>query len=75
VSDLLSSTLGLLVVIGWLLVIILVAGVLARAGRRRALRRGTYPLRILPWYLGGPPKIDVELPDDQRSSRDRRRHQ
>jgi hypothetical protein len=65
---------GLAVLIGWLVLIVLVAGLLARRGRRRAFRRGTHPLRLLPWYLGGPPKIDVDLPDDRRSSRERTRH-
>jgi hypothetical protein len=65
---------GIVVLVGWILLLVLVAGLLARAGRRRALRRGTHPLRLLPWYLGGPPKIDVDLPDDARSARDRSRH-
>jgi len=54
--------------------VVLVVGLLAFAGRRRAIRRGTHPLHLLPWYLGGPPKIDVDLPDDKRSARDRSRH-
>ena len=70
----LSGALGVLVMVIWLFVIVLVVGLLAFAGRRRAIRRGTYPLHLLPWYLGGSPKVDVELPDDQRSARDRSRH-
>ena len=70
----LSGALGVLVLVGWLLVIVVVAGLLSRRLRKRALRRGTYPLRLLPWYLGGPPKIDLDLPDDRRSNRDRTRH-
>lgn len=66
--------LGVLVLIGWLVLMVLVIALVARAARRRALQRGTHPLRILPWYLGGPPKIDVDLPDDERSARDRSRH-
>jgi hypothetical protein len=69
-----GDALGIVVLVGWILLLVLVAGLLARAGRRRALRRGTHPLRLLPWYLGGPPKIDVDLPDDARSARDRSRH-
>lgn len=68
------GALGLAVLIGWLLLIVLVAGLLTRSVRRRAFRRGTHPLRLLPWYLGGPPRIDADLPDDRRSSRDRSRH-
>lgn len=70
----LSGALGVLIVFAWLFVVVLVAGLLAFAGRRRAMRRGTYPLHLLPWYLGGPPKAELDLPDDRRSSRDRSRH-
>ena len=65
---------GVLVMAIWLFVIVLVLGLLAFAGRRRALRRGTHPLRLMPWYLGGPPNIDAAPPDDKRSARDRSRH-
>ena len=65
---------GVFVMAVWLLALVLVMWLLASAGRRRALRRGTYPLHLLPWYLGGPPKIDAHLPDDKRSARDRSRH-
>ena len=70
----LSEALGVAIVFAWLFLIVLVVGLLAFAGRRRALRRGTHPLRLLPWYLGGPPRIDVDLPDDKQSSRSRSRH-
>jgi hypothetical protein len=70
----LSDVLGLGILVLWLFLIVLVSGRLAFAGRRRAIRRGTHPLRLLPWYLGGPPKVDVDLPDDTRTDRDRRRH-
>ncbi len=70
----LAGALGVVVLVAWLLLIVLVVGLVARAGRRRAIRRGTYPLRQLPWYLGGPPKVNVDLPSDPRSSRDRSRH-
>ncbi len=70
----LAGALGVVVLVGWLLLIVLVVGLVARSGRRRAIRKGTHPLGLLPWYLGGPPKIDVDLPSDARSSRDRSRH-
>lgn len=70
----LSGAPGVLVLAAWLVLIVVVAGLLSRRLRRRAFRRGTYPLRLLPWYLGGPPKIDLDLPGEQRSSRDRSRH-
>jgi hypothetical protein len=69
-----TDILGILVLVAWLLAIVLVVGLLAFAGRRRALRRGTYPTHLLPWYLGGPPRVDVDLPDDVRSGRHRSRH-
>jgi hypothetical protein len=68
------GALGLAVLIVWLLFIVLVAGLLTRRLRGRSFRRGTHPLRLLPWYLGGPPRADADLPDDRRSSRDRSRH-
>jgi hypothetical protein len=69
-----SDVLGVIVLFAWVFGLALVVGLLALAGRRRALRRGTHPLHLLPWYLGGPPKVDVDLPDDHRSRRDRSRH-
>jgi hypothetical protein len=38
---------------------------------RRGIRRGTYPLRNLPWYLGGVP--DAKLDPPAESARERRR--
>jgi len=70
----LPGAFGVFIVFAWLFVIVLVVGRIAFAVRRRAIRRGTHPLHLLPWYLGGPPKIDVDLPDDKRSARDRSRH-
>lgn len=70
-----SDVPGVLVLFAWVFGLALVVGLLAFAGRRRAMRRGTHPLRLLPWYLGGPPEVDAGLPDDKRSSRERRRHQ
>lgn len=69
-----SDAFGVLVLVAWLSLIVVVAGLLARAGRRRAFRRGTHPLRLLPWYLGGPPKVDIDAPDERRGRRDRSRH-
>jgi hypothetical protein len=74
VTTWLFGALGAVMVFAWLFVIVLVGGLIAFAGRRRALRRGAHPLHLLPWYLGGPPKVDVDLPDDKRSSRERARH-
>lgn len=67
-SDVVSAlfgALGVLIGFGWIALVLAVAGLLAFRGRRRALRRGTYPLRILPWYLGGPPGSSAD-PRDRR---------
>jgi cytochrome c oxidase assembly factor CtaG len=67
------GALGLVVLLLWLACIVLLVGYLARRGRRRAFRRGTHPLRLLPWYLGGLPEADVAPPDARRGRRGRRR--
>ncbi|HUQ16680.1 MAG TPA: hypothetical protein VM070_02725 [Candidatus Saccharimonadales bacterium] len=69
----LAGALGLTIAFGWLFGILLAVGLLAFALRRRAYRRGTHPLRLLPWYLGGPPEPPVVLPDDRRRRRKRAR--
>ena len=40
---------------------------------RRAIRRGTYPHRDLPWYLGGVPDVKVDAPAEGARERRRRR--
>lgn len=60
---------GVLAIGIWLVAIVGVIGLLAFAGRRRAMRRGTIPLHLLPWYLGGTPEIKVDLPAGTRSRR------
>ena len=47
-------------------------GALGLRLNRRAIRRGTYPHRDLPWYLGGVPDVKVDAPDE--GARERRRH-
>ena len=69
VATWLWGALGVLIVFAWLFGIVLVVGLIAFAGRRRAIRRGTHPLHLLPWYLGGSPTVDVELPDDTKRGR------
>jgi hypothetical protein len=46
-------------------------GALGLRLNRRGIRRGTYPLRNLPWYLGGVP--DVKLDPPAEATRERRR--
>jgi len=69
----LAGAFGILLALIWFAVIVLVLGLVAFALRRRAFRRGTPPLRLLPWYLGGPPRPDDYLPGDPKTARERRR--
>ena len=73
VSTWIAGALGIVVAIGILVVLLLIIGIGAFALRRRAFRRGTHPLRLLPWYLGGPPQSDGYLPAERQSARERRR--
>lgn len=68
----LAGALGIALALAWLVGIIIVGGLIAFALRRRAYRRGTHPLRLLPWYLGGPPEVPEVFPPDDRSSRRKR---
>ena len=71
----LAGAFGILLALTWFALIVVVLGLGAFALRRRAFRRGTHPLRLLPWYLGGPPKTDDYLPADRKTARERRRRQ
>jgi len=42
--------------------------------RRRSIARGQHPLRLLPWYLGGPQDLELKHPADDLGRRARRRH-
>lgn len=71
----LAGAFGIALALAWLFGIVLVGGLIAFALRRRAFRRGTHPLRLLPWYLGGPPEPPVVFPpDDRNRRRERARH-
>jgi len=70
---LLAGAFGIFVMLAWLSLIVLAVGLVAFALRRRAFRHGTHPLRLLPWYLGGPPNTDDYLPADRKTERERRR--
>ena len=41
--------------------------------RRRAMDRGQYPYRDLPWYLGGVPDMKLDAPHDRPVTRRRSR--
>ena len=68
-----AGAIGILIALTWFALILLALGLVAFALRRRAFRRGTHPLRLLPWYLGGPPEIPIDLPADRKRARQRRR--
>jgi len=57
------------------LILALGVGIVASGLRlnRRGIRRGSYPLRNLPWYLGGVPDVKVDLPAEGTRERRRRR--
>jgi len=69
----LAGALGITLAFAWLFGLLLAAGLIAFALRRRAYRRGTHPLRLLPWYLGGPPESPFVVPDDRKRRRRRAR--
>ena len=52
--------------VGLIPVVLLTAGLTALGVRlrRRAMDRGQYPYRDLPWYLGGVPDIELDAPHD-----------
>ena len=62
---------GVVAVILWLGVIVTVIGKLAFAGQRRALRRGTHPVHLLPWYLGGTPEVTADPPQEDHRTKAR----
>jgi hypothetical protein len=61
------------IVVGAVVVLVLLPGVAAAwlglRLRRRAMRRGQYPFRNLPWYLGGVPEVKVPEPPSTLSKR------
>jgi len=55
----------------WLGLVVAVVGFISMRLRRRSLRHGTWPLRLIPWYLGGTPEMPLDVPPE--SSRAKRR--
>lgn len=60
-----------IIAILWLGLVIAVVGFISMRLRRRSLRRGTWPVRLLPWYLGGTPEMPLDAPPE--SARAKRR--
>jgi hypothetical protein len=68
-----ATAAGVLIGLAWIGAIVLVVGVFVFRHRRRAIRRGTYPVRLLPWYLGGTPEMGAEPPREEHRTKSRRR--
>jgi hypothetical protein len=66
-------------IVGWaisvLFVVVLIGGIfwLGSSLRARSMKRGNYPHRDLPWYLGGTPDMPLDPPADGRAAPRRRR--
>jgi len=60
-----------ILVILWLGLIVAVVGLISMRLRKRSLRRGTWPVRLIPWYLGGTPEVHLDAPPE--SARAKRR--
>ena len=60
------------IAIGWLLAMGgAIAWIVRWLGRKR-LRTRAYPLRLLPWYLGGEPEVTIDTPPDSARAARRR---
>ncbi|MEO8632336.1 MAG: hypothetical protein ABI466_03180 [Chloroflexota bacterium] len=61
--------------VGLIPIVLVAAGAVALGTRlrRRAMDRGQYPHRDLPWYLGGVPDIELDAPHDRPIRRPRHR--
>lgn len=67
-------TMGFIGALVGLIPIVLVAASVTALGvrlRRRAMDRGQYPHRDLPWYLGGVSDIEIDAPHDRPIRRPR----
>jgi hypothetical protein len=61
-----------IVVILWLGLIVAVAGFISLRLRKRSLRRGTWPVRLIPRYLGGTPEMPLDAPPESARAKRRR---
>ena len=64
---------GVALAVVWIGVVSVGVGWVSLRLRRRAIRRGTYPFRNLPWYLGGTPEMPLDPPNERHVSRRKRR--
>jgi hypothetical protein len=58
---------------GLVLIVGIGIGALGLRLNRRSIRRGSYPHRDLPWYLGGVPDVTLDAPVEGARERRRRR--
>ena len=56
----------------WIGLVVAVIGFISLRLRKRALRRGTWPVRLLPWYLGGTPEMPLDAPPESDRAKRRR---
>jgi hypothetical protein len=59
------------VAILWIGLVVAALGFISLRLRKRSLRRGTWPVRLIPWYLGGTPEMPLDAPPE--SARAKRR--
>jgi hypothetical protein len=60
-----------IVVVLWLGLIVAVVGFISMRLRKRSLRRGTWPVRLIPWYLGGTPEMPLDAPPESAKAKRR----
>jgi hypothetical protein len=63
---------AVLIAVLWFGFFFAVIGYISMRLRKRALRRGTWPLRLIPWYLGGPPEMPLDAPPESARAKRRR---
>jgi len=56
----------------WIGLVVAVIGFISLRLRKRALRRGTWPVRLIPWYLGGTPEMPLDVPPESERAKRRR---
>ena len=73
IGSFVAGAIGVAIAVGWIVAIVVVVGVYVLRHRRRAMEHGTYPVRLLPWFLGGTPEMSVPSPKESHRAKRRRR--
>jgi hypothetical protein len=63
---------GAIIAVLWLGLIVAVVGFIAMRLRRRSLKHGTWPVRLIPWYLGGTPEMPLDAPPESSRAKERK---